>query len=337
MNKTASAVLFKTMEMQNKILKIIEILKTESDEQSPIRTNRLIGRLADCGISVERKTLYKDIDRLIAAGYDVVKVRDGRSSAYYMNASEFDTSELKILLDAVEASRFISAKKTDELVKKLAVQAGNLKGDVLARMSVCFDTVKHTNDKVFIIVDRINDALITKKKVSFRYFDFDVKGEKVLRRGGEPYIVNPVALVFSEDNYYLVCYNDKYQDLSNYRIDKMLDVEVTDDDITPSECVKDFKFYSHPKQSFSMFRGEIEKVTLECENSLANVIIDRFGEKIKMTPKDSEKFTVTVPVQVSPTFYAWCFTFGRKMKIISPQSVADGYKAKLSETLDSLD
>lgn len=322
------------MESAKRILKLIDILKRESDAIQPLSTDELISKLSESGIAVERKTLYKDVETLKQSGYDVITVRVKKSHAYYISESDFDVAELKILLDAVSASRFISAKKTEELTTKLAKQAGKYSGELIARTAVCFDTVKHSNEKVYFVVDSINNAISQGKKVEFKYFDFNINGEKVFRRNGNAYTVNPVALVFSDDNYYLVCYSDKYNDLANYRIDKMEDVIVLDEDITPSECVKDFKFYSHPKQSFSMFRGEIEKVTLVCDISLVTVILDKFGEKTKMTKIADDKFSICVPVQVSPTFYAWCFTFGNKMKILSPEWVAVGYKKRLKETLD---
>lgn len=322
------------MKSELRILKEIEILRNEADEIKPISTDELICRLSEYGIAVERKTVYKDVEALKQSGYDVVTVRSGKSNAYYMIGSDFDVAELKILLDAVSASRFISVKKTEELTKKLAKQAGKYSGELIARTAVCFDTVKHSNEKVFLAVDSINNAISQGKKVEFKYFGFNVNGEKVFRRDGNAYLVNPVALVFSDDNYYLVCYSDKYNDLANYRIDKMDSVRISDEDVTPSECVKDFKFYSHPKQSFSMFRGEIEKVTLECDTSLVTVIIDKFGEKTKMTETADGKFSVCVPVQVSPTFYAWCFTFGDKMKIASPDWVAKEYKNRLTATIE---
>ena len=318
---------------KERILKLIEILKTKSDESHPLTLSEISEALYSEGIEAERKALYDDFKVLAENGYDVVKVRMGYSSGYYLVNSDFDVAELKILLDAVEAARFISAKKTDSLAEKIARKAGPYKGELLKRGVVCFNAVKHSNDKVFYSVDTLLDGISLKKKVSFKYFDFDINGKKVYRKGGAKYILNPVALVISEDNYYLVAYSDNHDELSSYRIDKTEDVTVTDEDIKPSECVKSFNYNKHPRQSFSMFFGESEKVTLRCDNSMSTIIVDRFGEKVKMTACADGKFDVTVNVQISPTFFAWCATFKNRLKIVSPAAVIEQFKEMLSDIL----
>ena len=199
-----------------KLLKIHEILKAETDANNPMPTNKLIDRLHEEGIDVERKALYNDINILNEYGYEVM-CEKGRSNAYYIEDRLFDVPELKIILDAINSARFITKEKTRILTDKVSVLAGKPKAEVLKNHLVCFDTLKHTNESVYYNVDTINDAITQNRKVSFFYFDYDVNKNKIYRKEKTRYVVNPISLVFSEDNYYLVVYNSKYKKFNNYR------------------------------------------------------------------------------------------------------------------------
>ena len=305
-----------------KLVKILDILREYSDEEHHLSTNDIIKKLQDFEISAERKAIYEDIKLLNKYGYEILSYKD-RSNYYYIVERSFDIPELKILLDAVQAASFVTEKKTKELVDKIAALAGKNRARLLKENIVCFDTTKHSNEKIYYNVDVLDRCILEQNKVSFLYFDYDIKNQRVYRKNKERYIVNPVALVFSQDNYYLVCYNDKYKNLSNYRVDRMDNVVCEGDKIEPADCVKGFNVYKHKKQAFSMFLGELTHVELLVDVSLVDVIIDKFGEKTKMTRVDDKNFSIKVKVQISPTFFGWCFMFGEKMKILSPQNVVD--------------
>lgn len=312
-----------------KLLKVFEILRHESDEDSPLTTNEILFKLKELGICCDRRTLYSDINLLNACGYEIVKVRSKRNKYYVLNR-EFDIPELKILIDAVHAAPFITEKKSDVLIGKIAALAGQYRAGLLKQDIVCFGTAKHTNEKIFYHIDTINNCILSDKKVSFLYFDYGTDGARIYRKEGKRYAVNPVSLVFSNDNYYLVCYSDKYENISDYRVDRMDEVKEEAEEITDSPVRNRFDKNKFRRQVFSMFVGEPAEVEIVAENDLTNVIIDKFGENIKMTPCGGNCFQINVKVQPSPTFYSWCCAFGNKLKVISPQSVIDEIKSHIA-------
>ena len=314
-----------------KLVKILEILKKHSDEEHSLSTYDIIQKLYDAGISAERKAIYEDIKLLNEFGYEIITKRE-KQNKYYIVERNFDVAELKILLDAVQAASFITESKTKILINKISALAGENRAKLLKENIVIFDTTKHTNEHIYYNVDTIDNCILEKRKVSFLYFDFDLKGKRVYRKDQERYIVNPVALIFSNDNYYLTCYNDKYQTLSNYRVDRMDNVQCEKEKIEPSDCIKGFNVHRHKKQAFSMFIGELTEVEIKAENSLTNVIIDKFGERIKMIRADKDSFIIKVRVNISPTFFSWCFTFSSKIKILSPEKVIAEYNDMLERT-----
>ncbi|MDE5911954.1 MAG: WYL domain-containing protein, partial [Clostridia bacterium] len=247
-----------------KILKLYEILSNESDEANPLSTQDLIDRLKAEGISVERKTLYDDIELLNNCGYEIMQVRK-KQNMYYVSDRNFDTAEVRILIDAVEAASFITKEKTDRLIDKIASLAGSHKGEVIKNNIVVFDTTKRDNEQIYYNVFNINEAIITKKKICFKYYKFNAKGEKIAMHDDKPYKVNPIATMVSNDNYYLICVSDKYKDVSHYRIDRMENVKIMPDEITLPDEIKDFDPRKNKKQIFSMYLGKTQNVTFEIE------------------------------------------------------------------------
>lgn len=323
----------KTVNQKIKLLRILEILRMYSDEDNPMTTKEIISKLNEQGIECARKSLYDDIDILNEYGYEILCIKSTQNR-YYIVDRTFDIPELKILLDAVQSASFITEKKTKDLVCKVANLAGSHRADLLLENIVCFDTNKYTNESIYYSVDTIDRAIVEKKKISFLYFDYDLNGNRVYRKDKERYVVNPVALIFSENNYYLTCYNDKYQNLSNYRVDRMDMVDETADDIVPAECVAGFDIHKHQSQAFSMFAGDLEDVTLRVKNDLIDVILDKFGQKTIRKKVDDTHFEVKVKVQVSPTFFAWCSTFGDKLKILFPPSVIKNYLNAMQKSMN---
>jgi predicted DNA-binding transcriptional regulator YafY len=317
-----------------KALVLMDILRNYSDEEHPLSTNQIIEKLSEVGIETARKALYDDIKTLNEFGYEVLTVKS-RANYYYVVDRKFDAAELKILLDAVQSSDFITEKKTKELTEKIAAMAGAYKAKLLTKSIVFSDTVKHSNETVYYSVDTIDRAVIAKKKIEFLYFDLDCHGQRVYRKNKEKYIVNPVALVFNDNKYYLACYNDKYRNISDYRIDRMDKVEMTDDDITPSDCAADFNVNKHRKQAFSMYTGETQNVTFTVDGHILDVIFDKFGEKTKFCYIDGKKdfFKFSANIEVSPMFYGWCAGLGTGLKIIAPESVRVGYENFLEKII----
>ena len=313
-----------------KLLKLLEMLRQNTDEQHPMSTSSVIASLAEMEITCDRRTLSQDIATLNDLGYEIMTTTLGHEKAYYVEDRNFSIPELKILIDAVHASSFITEKKSEELINKIASLAGSHRAEVLKRNMVCFNTRKHSNERIFYNVNDLEDAILRQKKVLFRYFDLNEKGERVYRRDGHRYVVEPIALVFNEDNYYLTCYSARHDNTSNYRIDRMDSVEVTDEKC----CQKAVELRDHvatyTEQAFKMFGGNLEDIILEFDRSLIGAVYDRFGEKVKMMGTSDTKCIAYVKVQISPVFWGWIFQFSNDMRILSPENVISEYKNHIS-------
>lgn len=320
-------------EQKIKLLILYEILKTDTDENSPMSTSCLIEKLKERGVDVGRKALKSDIDTLNQYGFEVLWHKD-KSNQYYVVDRKFQIPELKILIDAVQSASFITEKKTISFVDKIADLAGKSRAELLKQNIVCFDTTKHTNENIYYNIDTLDSCILDKKKVSFVYFDYDTKCKKCYRKEKERYIVNPLALIFTNDNYYLVCYNDKYKNLSNYRVDRMEQVKCEKEEITYIEELSDFNINTYKQQAFSMYAGEPTEIVLEISNRLMDAIIDKFGEKVKPIVVDENKVKVLVQVIISPTFYSWLVAFNVDIRILSPQEEVEKFKNYILDTIE---
>jgi predicted DNA-binding transcriptional regulator YafY len=257
----------------------------------------------------------------------------GHEKAYFVEDRSFSLPELKILIDAVHASSFITEKKSQELIEKLAALAGEHRAEVLKRNMVCFNTRKHSNEKILYNIDTLETAILAQKKVIFLYFDLDEHGQGVYRRGGHHYVVEPVALVFNEDNYYLSSYSSRHDSTSHYRVDRMDAVEIIDEACCEKAVALRDQVASYTEQAFKMFSGQVEDVVLEFDRGLIGVVYDKFGESVKMIPSGEKKCIATVTVRISPVFWGWMFQFAGDMRIISPASVQEEYRQRAEKLL----
>ena len=303
-----------------KLLKIWEILRQETDEKHTMGTTELLCRLDDIGIKCDRRTLYADIKALTDSGYEIKCVRR-KSNEYYVEKSDFSMAEIQILMDAVQAATFITEKKTAQLVNKIAELAGSRRGEAIKRNIVAFNTVKSTNEDIFANVATITDCVEKYKKVEFLYFDYDTSGRRIYRKESKVYKVNPVATIFSDDKYYLLCYDDKHGNLAHYRIDRMDKVICSSEDITPSDIAEVANVQKHKRQLFGMFNGEEREVTFEADKSLTDAIYDKFGYDIKLHDSVNNKFRFSAVVQLSPVFFGWCCSFGDMLRVIEPKDM----------------
>ena len=311
-----------------KLLKLLELLRQNTDEDHPMSTAQIAATLSQMGITFDRRTISQDIITLNELGYEIMSVMKGHDKCYYIEDRSFSIPELKILIDAVHASSFITEKKSEELINKIAALAGTHRAEVLKRNMVCFNTRKHSNERIFYNVDDLEDAILRQKKVLFRYFDLNEKGERVYRRDGHRYVVEPVALVFNEDNYYLTCYSSRHDSTSNYRIDRMDSVQVLDDPCCEKAIALRNQVAEYTEQAFKMFGGQTEDIVLEFDRTLIGVVYDRFGEATQMMNTSDTKCIASVKVQISPVFWGWLFQFAGQMDIISPASLQREYQAR---------
>ena len=317
-----------------KLLKLMELLRQETDELHPLSTNEICNRLSIMGISCERRTLAKDIALLNKQGFEVMWCRVGKEKGYYIADRSFSVPELKILIDAVQAANFITEKKSVELIKKIAALGGSHQADILQSNLVCFNTRKHSNEMIYYSVGYLEDAIRQQNKVLFRYFDLNEHNEKVYRREGHRYVVKPVALLFHEDNYYIVVYSAKHDSTANYRIDRMDSVEIIDEPVSQKTLALQNEIAGYTEQVFKMYGGQPVDIVIEFDDKLIGVVYDKFGENTKMTRTHEHTCVATVKVQISPTFWGWLFQFGKQMRIMSPANLIEEYKSMVGEVIE---
>lgn len=317
-----------------KLLKLLELLRKNTDESHPMTTSQICAALSEIGIPCDRRTLSQDISTLNALEYEIMVTMVGHEKGYYVEDRSFSVPELKILIDAVHASSFITEKKSEELIEKIASLGGAHRAEVPKRNMVCFNTRKHSNEKIYYTIDCLEDAILNQKKVIFLYFDLNEQGERIYRRDGHHYVVEPIALVFNEDNYYLMCYSSRHDGTSNYRIDKMDAVEIIDESCCDKAITLRDEVSEYTEQAFKMFGGPLEDVVLEFDRSLIGVVLDRFGEDTKITPLGDSKCIAPVKVRISSVFWGWIFQFGKQMRILSPDTVTNEYKNQISLFLE---
>ena len=298
-----------------KLLTLMEMLRQDTDEQHPLTTSQICSRLAEQGISCERRTVGMDMQVLNDYGYEIMSKMVGHEKAYYIDDRSFSVPEIKILMDAVQAAKFITPGKSAALVEKLAALGGSHQAEILKSNIVCFDTRKHTNEMILYNVQALEDAIREHRKASFLYFDLNENRQKVYRRDGERYTVDPMALVYNEDYYYLMSFNAKHGAITTYRVDRMERVRVEDEPVCPEAIVEGADIHEYTSQVFKMYNGVPQEITLTFDDSLIGAIYDRFGEEVRMTRIGKQKCSVTVTVQDSPAFRGWMAQFGKNMKM----------------------
>ena len=311
-----------------KLMHLYRILMEETDEEHVLTTPQLIEKQAQRGIKAARKSIYADLDALRDEfGVDVVDVGRG---GHYIGSRTFEYPEVKLLADSVLSSRFITERKTVELVEKLRTLASSHQGKQLTGRMFVADRVKSMNSSVYYSVDTIASAIEAGCKVSFKYFTYNAAKEKQYHHGGQNIPVSPYDLVWDNEYYYLVAYDGRDEKIKHYRIDRMEWIRVLKNEKREGAdryAQADVRSYS--KRMFSMFSGQEQKVTLQFANKLAGVVIDRFGTDVFLAPKNEDSFEVSVTVSVSPQFYGWLFGLGKDVRILAPAGVREEYLAML--------
>ena len=319
-----------------KLLKIWEILNRKTDEQHPITTQELIAELNLLGITADRRTIYTNIDSLQEFGYEIQNKRRNHDMVYWLPKRQFDLPEIKIIMDCIYSSKFVTASKTEELIDKLADLGGSGRGDLLKRNAIHFNAVKHSNESIYEIVDVLERAIESKKKVSFNYFLLNQSGERVYKHNNKLYVEEPLAMVCNDGNYYLLCYHseEEYENhIKTFRVDRIDNISLSEEDISKEGKTALRKAKQYPLQAFKMYGGPLRRVTLKFDESLIGVIYNKFGEKT-VIKKSGDKFTASVQVQISPTFWGWLMQFPTTMKIKSPEDLKEQYREWIMAALD---
>lgn len=302
---------------------LLKLLNKNTDENNPISTTEIMDYFQKHGMSVDRKTLRNDINLLVDMDYNIVTVKSSPNK-YFWGQRSFEIPELKLLIDAVQSSRFISKKKSKELIKKLTALASDTQAKQLNRHITATGRVKTSNENTYYIVDAITDAINDKKKIEFQYEEYNGKKEKILRNDGEVYVLSPYSLFWNEDFYYVVGYSDKRERITAFRVDHLHKVKISVEKAVQKP--KEFKIEDYSNKIFEMFNGEETVVKLSCDNSLMKYVIDRFGEAVETQVETDNTFITTVSVELSPVFYGWIFQFGGKVKIVGPASIVKQYE-----------
>lgn len=309
-----------------KILYIMQMLLEKTDDEHTLSVPQMIEELSRYGISAERKSIYDDIEHLRKYGLDIC-TKSGKSYGYFIGSRDFELPELKLLVDSVQASKFITRKKSMELISKIEKLTSEHNAKKLHRQVFVTNRVKTLNEKIYYNVDKIYDAIAANKQITFKYFSLDINKQKVYRKDGERYTESPVSMTWDDENYYLITYKEKYGKYVHYRVDKMDSIEITGEDRVIPDNQFDLSEYS--KKMFSMFGGEETEVVIRFENSLVGVVFDRFGTDIPVMKDGENHFICRVKVAVSPHFLSWVISFGDKARIMSPQGTVDEMKRLL--------
>lgn len=304
-----------------KIVYLMKILLEKTDETHSITMPEIISSLKNYGISAERKSIYSDIENLRLFGMDIIGEQRERTFYYHVGSRQFELAELKLLVDSVQSAKFITAKKSNELIKKIEGFASKYETSQLQRQVYVAERIKTMNESIYYNVDKIHTAIGANSKITFQYFQWDVHKKMVMRKDGALYEVSPWALSWDDENYYLIAFDSNEDKIKHFRVDKMLHIDVKNEQREGKEKFKEFNMAVYARKTFGMFGGEEQKVKLLCENSFAGVMIDRFGKDVFLIPTDETHFTVNVNVAVSRQFLAWVIALGEGVKIVEPESV----------------
>lgn len=313
-----------------KLLILEKILLSETDENHKLTGSEIISKLAAAGISCERKTVYDDIESLALSGLDVVTEKDGHMNYYYVASRLFQDEELLVLADAVSSSKFLTRKKSDELIKKLQTLTSKHKGQRLRRSIYVNGRVKTYNEGIYYSINAIHEAIFKDLQITFHYTEYDIDKKRKYRHHGEVYQVSPFYLIWENECYYLVCYCKKHDELCRYRVDRMEDVCLTDEP-RRSLSIDEAELARELRGTYNMYGGVRETVTVEMSAKLINVVIDRFGEGVHIRRSGDDSFIVRLDVSISPTFWGWLFQFGSDARVTAPEWVVDEAKKKLGE------
>ena len=314
-----------------KLLYVMDFLLRQTDEEHPASLAQLQEHLEANGIAAERKSLYDDFDTLRDYGMDIVCVGHGRGSGYYVTSRDFELPELKLLVDSVQASKFITHKKTAALIRKIERLCSVHEARSLQRQVYVAGRIKTMNESIYYNVDEIHAGISQGKKIRFRYFELDVHKNRRYRRDGAWYVASPYALTWDSENSYLVAFDDDNAGIRHYRVDRMSNITVLNEPCSGREAFRALDMAAYSRKVFGMFSGAEQSVRMRFDAHLAGAVVDRLGSDVMLVPDGDAHFTVTADVVPSPLFYAWLFGFGPRAELLGPEPVVEEMRQQLSE------
>lgn len=319
-----------------RMLYIAKILCERTDENHFLTTSQINSILEnEYGITSHRQTIKAEIDLLVSFGIDIQETRSTQNKYNFLGRN-FDVSEIKLLIDAVESSKFISKENSKKLVEKLCALAGMHEASVLKRNVSCEGRIKTDNKKIYLIIDTINEAINTNKKISFQYFKYASDKSRVLKNEGKEYVITPLHLVWNGDYYYMIGVYDYKQRLGSFRIDRIANCPKILEDQEAALPPDDFDVNDHINSSFRMFNSKRTEVVLECDNDTMDSMVDRFGETLDAIQLSEDTFEIKINIAANHVFFSWVFGFGGKVKIKSPKDVVSSYENMLKDELERI-
>ena len=315
---------------------LCKIMQEKTDDEHSLTLPQIIKELEKYDITAERKSLYDDFkcmeDNL---GIEIIKEQVGRETFYHVGSRAFELAEVKLLIDSIQSSKFISKSKSDDLIKKLNTFVSEYQAKQLKRQVYINDRIKTMNESIYYSVDSIHTAISSNKQIEFMYCSWTLDKKLVPRKNGEKYKVSPWALTWADENYYLVAYDSAAGKVKHYRVDKMMKLSITDDKREGEDHFKNFDMTSYSLENFSMFGGEIRRVHIEFPNDKVGIFIDRFGKDITIREAGKDRSRIAVDVAVSLQFFGWIFSLGSEVKITAPDDVVNLYKTELQKSISS--
>lgn len=323
-----------------KLLYLYQILLQKTDEEHKISMEEILQALARCGVEAERKSIYSDIAALQDFGLDVMLQR-GPGGGYYVASRDFELPELKLLVDAIQCSRFITQKKSDELIHKIESLTSEPQARILQRQVYITDRIKTMNESIYYNIDALHTAISEGVQITFQYFEWSLdfgakeKIQKRYRHDGARYQVSPWALTWDDENYYMIAYEPISDSIRHYRVDKMEHIALTELQRQGQQLFRDrFNPADYSRKVFGMFSGEEKIVRLRCENRFIGVLRDRFGAELMVQPLEDGYFAVNITVAVSPQFFSWVFGLGGGVQILEPQDVRQQFQQQLKRLIE---
>lgn len=313
-----------------KLYRLAQIMLEQTDEEHYITMPEIMSALAEYEITADRKSIYADLKDLEKLGIEIEGERIGSGYYYHVIGRNFELPELKLLVDAIQSSKFITERKTNALIKKLEKMVSKYDAQKLQRQVYVSGRIKTMNESIYYTVDAIHNAITENKKIKFQYYQWNVKKEMELRHNGAWYHISPWGLSWADENYYLVGFDSEAGKIKHYRVDKILKIRMSKEEREGREYFQRLDMADYAKKSFGMFGGKEQTVRLLVHNSLVGVIIDRFGKDIMMIPQDEQHFIVNVDVHISRQFLGWVFSLGKQIKIVGPDEVVDKMKKEIS-------
>ena len=318
-----------TVNQKLKQIYLMKVLLDNTDETHSMTMPEIVTALNEYGISAERKSIYDDIEALRIFGMDIIGEKSGRTFIYHVGSRDFELAELKLLVDSVQSSKFITAKKSYELISKIEKIASKHEAKQLQRQVFVSERIKTMNESIYYNVDIIHSAIANNAKIRFQYFKWNVDKQQELRHDGEYYLISPWALTWDDENYYMIGYDHKVGIIKHYRVDKMLRIEETMENREGRQHFRQFDMAVYAKKMFGMFDGKEQSVRIECDNALADVMIDRFGKSVSMIKTYENHFAINVTVAVSRQFFGWIISLGSGVVITKPENVVEQLKEEI--------